>query len=274
MNTHLSVSHIAWPPEMEEEAITMLRAEDVATLEVAPMRAFGNPLTACKSEVTDKAAWYREQGFNIGSFQALLFGSEGLELFGDATSQQRTKKFLIAVGRVAGWAGAGPLVFGSPKNRLKGQLSRADAHRQAAAFFHEVGDACAEAGSCLVIEANPPAYGADFCTTLAEAASLVAATNSPGFGLHVDAGGMALGGDDFEATLRQSASLLRHVHASQPNLASFADPDPIHQRLSNILYQIGYNGSIAIEMRAQPEALEAVQQALKAVKNLYWKSER
>jgi sugar phosphate isomerase/epimerase len=136
-------------------------------------------------------------------------------------------------------------------------------------MFREVGDACAEAGSCLVIEANPPAYGADFCTTLEEAASLVATVNSPGFGLHVDAGGMALSGEGFEPVLRQSAQLLRHVHASQPNLISFSDPDPIHARIAGVLREIGYSGSIAIEMRAQPEGMEAVRQAVEAVKGIY-----
>lgn len=276
MNTrlpHLSVSHIAWPPELEEEALAMLRGQGVSTLEVAPLRAFGNPLTARKSEVADKTAWYRDRGCAIGSFQALLFGSEGLELFGTAEARDKMKEFLIAVGRVAGWAGAGPLVFGSPKNRLKRELTQAAAHRHAAEFFREVGDACAEAGACLVMEANPPAYAADFCTTLEEAASLVAATNSPGFGLHLDAGGMALGGDDFEDVLRQSAKQLRHVHASQPNLASFADPDPVHARIASVLHEINYTGSIAIEMRAQPQGLEAVKQALDAVLRIYGKSE-
>lgn len=265
----ISVSHIAWPPELEQEAITMLRAEGVFTIEVAPMRAFGNPLNACEAEVAEKAAWYREQGMVIGSFQALLFGSEGLELFGDDSCRARMKEFLMAVGRVAGWAGAGPLVFGSPKNRLKGDLSREEAHRRATGFFREIGDACAASGSCLVIEANPPAYAADFCTTLEEAASLVTSVDSPGFGLHVDAGGMALGDELFEPILRDAIAMVRHVHASQPNLVSFESPDPIHQRLATVLRETGYQGSIAIEMRAQSSGLEAVRLALESVRGIY-----
>ncbi len=161
------------------------------------------------------------------------------------------------------------MVFGSPKNRLIGNLSHAAAILQSAELFREVGDACAEAGSCLVIEANPVAYGADFCNTLEQAAELVAAVDSPGFGLHVDAGGMALSGENFEPVLRQAGHLLRHVHASQPNLISFANPDPIHTRIAKLLHEIRYTGSIAIEMRAQPEGMEAVKQALEAVRKIY-----
>ena len=265
----ISFSHIAWPPEDEALALACLKDLGLEEIEVAPLRAFGDPLVATESAVRERAAWYREQGFRTGSFQALLFGTAGLELFGNAGARQRMKDVLIAVGRVAGWAGAGPMVFGSPKNRLKGSLSHAEAIQQAAGFFREVADACAEAGSCLVIEANPVAYGADFCNTLEQAAELVAATDSPGFGLHVDAGGMALGGDEFETTLRQAADLVKHVHASQPDLASFDAPDPVHHRLASVLKEIHYAGGIAIEMRTQPEGLDAVRQAVDAVRKIY-----
>jgi sugar phosphate isomerase/epimerase len=265
----ISFSHIAWPPQDEALALACLKDLGLEEIEVAPLRAFGDPLTATESSVREKAAWYREQGFRVGSFQALLFGTEGLELFGDAEARRKMKDTLIAVGRLAGWVGAGPMVFGSPKNRLKGTLSHPQAIEQAAEIFREVGDACADAGSCLIIEANPVAYGADFCNTLAQAAELATAVDSPGFGLHVDAGGMALGGDDFAEVLRQSASMIRHVHASQPNLVSFAEPDPIHARIATVLEETGYTGSIAIEMRAQPEGLDAVKQAVEAVRRIY-----
>jgi sugar phosphate isomerase/epimerase len=190
-------------------------------------------------------------------------------LFGAADSRQAMKDLLIATGRVAGWAGAGPMVFGSPKNRLRGELSHGEAVRQAADFFREVGDACAAAGSCLVIEANPEAYGADFCTRLEQAVELVDAVDSPGFGLHVDAGGMALSGEDFESVLRQAGKMLKHVHASQPDLVSFANPHPVHARIAGVLAEIGYQGTVAVEMRAQPEGLGAVKQAVEVVREIY-----
>lgn len=266
---HISFSHIAWPPEDESNSLACLRKLGLHEVEVAPLRAFGEPLTADESAVRERAAWYRERGFRIGSFQALLFGTEGLELFGTKESRQRLKSVLIALGRIAGWAGAGPMVFGSPKNRRLGSLSHAEATRKAAAFFQEVGDACAAAGSCLVIEANPEAYGADFCTRLEHAAELVETADSPGFGLHVDAGGMALSGEAFESVLRGAGGILSHVHASQPNLGSFAEPDPLHARIARLLHEIGYTGSVAIEMRAQPDGLDAVKQAVEAVRRIY-----
>jgi sugar phosphate isomerase/epimerase len=161
------------------------------------------------------------------------------------------------------------MVFGSPKNRLKGDLSYQQAMEIAVPFFREVGDACAQAGSCLVMEANPEAYGADFCTCMEQAAELVAAVDSAGFRLHVDAGGLALSGEDFAPVLRQSSALLVHAHASQPNLSDWKEPDPVHVKLAKVLQEIHYEGAIAIEMRMQEQIEESVNHALAAVRSIY-----
>lgn len=249
--------------------LVLLRNVGVEVIELAPLRAFGNPLFAKESEVKAKAEWYRERGFRIGSFQALLFGADGVYLFEDEASRRRMKDWLIAVGQVAGWCGAGPMVFGSPKNRVKGALSHAEALASAVPFFQEVGDACAAAGSFLVMEANPEAYGADFCTRLEQAAELVRVVDSPGFKLHVDAGGLALSGEAFEPVIRQAAALIGHAHASQPNLGGWEEPHPVHARLATALREVGFAGDIAIEMRVSEDVRKGVLDATVAVKDIY-----
>ena len=265
----ISLSHIAWAPDHEDAMLSELKAAGLSCIEVAPLRTFGNPIIATEKDVREKADWYRQRGFSIGSFQALLFGAEGVALFEEADARVRMKDWLIAVGRVAGWCGAGPMVFGSPKNRLKGELSHEQAMAQAVPFFREVGDACAEAGSCIVMEANPEAYGADFCTRLEQAVELVDAVGSPGFRLHVDAGGLAISGEDFEPVLRQSAGLLGHAHASQPNLMDWQEPHAVHARLATVLNEIGYQGKVAIEMRMSEPVVPSVMRALEQVKSIY-----
>ena len=265
----LSISHIAWPPEAEEEALERLRDLGLATVEVAPRRAFGDPLAATESAVRAKAAWYAERGFRIGSFQALLFGAEGVHLFESAESRARLGEILRAVARVAGWCGAGPMVFGSPKQRLLGCRPAKEGFRIACEFFGRMAEACSKAGSILVMEANPPAYGADFVTRLEEAVELVAAVDHPGFRLHLDAGGMALGGDNIDLLDRKALSLVAHVHASQPNLVSFAEPDPLHRPLGRLLQRAGYPDTVAIEMRQQENVWGAVEEAVRVVRKLY-----
>jgi D-psicose/D-tagatose/L-ribulose 3-epimerase len=265
----VSLSHIAWSPDQEEEMLTPLAAMGISCIEVAPLRTFGNPMIAVESDVRAKAEWYRERGFSIGSFQALLFGAEGVSLFEDGDARGRMKEWLMAVGRVAGWCGAGPMVFGSPKNRLKGDLTHEQAMTIAVPFFREVGDACADASSCLVMEANPEAYGADFCTRLEQAVELVDAVGSPGFRLHIDAGGLALSGEDFVPVLRQAAGLLAHAHASQPNLIDWLEPHAVHAVLAAVLKEINYQGNVAIEMRMQDDVAGSVQKAIEQVRRIY-----
>jgi sugar phosphate isomerase/epimerase len=233
------------------------------------LRAFGNPLQATEAAVRAKAEHYATRGIRIGSFQALLFGAEAVFLFEDEASRTRMKDWLIAVGKVAGWCGAGPMVFGSPKNRLKGELSHSEAIESAAPFFREVGDACAAAGSFLVMEANPEAYGADFCTRLEQAAELVSRVDSLGFKLHIDAGGLALSAEEFEPVVRQAAKWIAHAHASQPNLIDWETPDPVHKRLAAVLHEIDYSGDVAIEMRATEPFLDSVTNAIQQVKRVY-----
>lgn len=265
----LAISQIAWPPEVEFDMLLVLRSSELNFVEVAPMRTFGNPLIGEENAIRQKSEWYRELGFSIGSFQALLFGAEGVALFEDAESRLRMKKWLISVGRVAGLCGAGPLVFGSPKNRLKGSLSDAQAMEIAVPFFREVGDACAEVDCCMVMEANPEAYGADFCTRLDQAAELVEAVNSPGFRLHVDAGGLALSGEDFVPVVRQAAHLIAHVHASQPHLADWSEPHAVHHTLAAVLREFEYDRTVAIEMRAFMPYDMSVNLAIQRVREIY-----
>jgi D-psicose/D-tagatose/L-ribulose 3-epimerase len=266
---NVSFSHIAWKPEDENNMLAHLLGSGISRVEVAPLRTFGNPTLATERDVRVKADWYRERGFHIGSFQALLFGAEGVTLFAEEGARARMKEWLISVGRVAGWCGAGPLVFGSPKNRLKGELTCEHAMAVAVPFFREVGDACAEYGSCLVMEANPEAYGADFCTRMDQVMELVDAVGSPGFRLHVDAGGLGLSGEDFEPLLRQAGGLLAHVHASQPNLIDWNIPHEVHARLAAVLKDINYQGNIAIEMRMCEPITPSVTHAIEQVQLIY-----
>jgi sugar phosphate isomerase/epimerase len=100
--------------------------------------------------------------------QALLFGTRGLNLFGDAATRNAMLVHLDAVCRIGAGLGATRLVFGSPKNRDRTGLSDAQAETLAIDFFRRLGDIAGNHRVQVCLEPNPPCYGANFMITSAE----------------------------------------------------------------------------------------------------------
>ena len=61
-------------------------------------------------------------------------------------------------------------------------------------------DVAEAAGTTVVMEANPPEYGADFITRAGDAIELVHLVSHPGFRLHLDTGCMTLANDPVRDT--------------------------------------------------------------------------
>lgn len=110
------------------------------------------------------------------------------------------------------------MVFGSPKNRQRGEMSYAEAFDIAKEFFGEIAKVAHENGVVFCIEPNAPQYACDFVTTAREGADLVRAVNHPGLGLHLDTACMTLAGDDIAISIRENADILSHFHVSSPML--------------------------------------------------------
>ena len=244
---NLAASNIAWPADADDEAAAILTRHGATGVELAPMRAWPDPLAATEADAAAVRDAWRRRGLDIVAFQALLFGRPDLVLFGDGSARDALAEHTIRLCRLAGWVGARTLVFGSPKNRLRGPRSVAEAWPVAVDFFRRVGDAAAESGVVVGIEANPAEYGGDFITHVHDAAALVRDVGSPGFGLHLDGGGMALTGETVAA-----AGDVRpiHFHISEPHLAPVGStPGVPHAAFAAGLKAVGYDGWLSVEMR-------------------------
>jgi sugar phosphate isomerase/epimerase len=166
--------------------------------------------------------------------------------------------------------GAGALVFGSPKNRRVGDRPRAAAWEAAVEFFADIAEIADAEGTCVVMEANPPEYGADFVTRAAEAVELVSAVNHPGFRLHLDTGCMTLAGDPVRETFDAGFGLLRHFHVSEPNLDPPGSGRVDHAAFAAELRRRGYGHWVSLEMREpQPFTLDGLAEAVRRVKQVY-----
>src|SRR5262245_32307461 len=121
----------------------------------------------------------------------------------------------------------------------------------------------------LCIEPNPPAYGCNFVTNSSEGLALVRAVDAPGFGLHLDAAGMVLAGEDPLAAIVAARSYLHHFHASEPQLAPLVPAGIDHARIGRTLRRVGYDGWVAVEMRRADDAVGALARAVDHARACY-----
>lgn len=265
----LAFSNIAWAAEEDQAAMGLLRANQVQGIEVAPTRLWPNWQGATPEAAAAYAQAMLEAGFETPSLQSLLFGRPDLQVFGSMQQQANLITHLARVAELAAAMRARVLVFGSPKNRDRGDLTPAQAMQHAIGFFRQAGQVCADAGVILAIEANPSYYNCNFVTRWQEAEELVRGCNHPGIGLHLDTACTVLAGDDPVAAVPQVADILVHVHASEPDLGPFDRPRTNHLAVADALRAVAYTGWCSVEMRRTSTALVDIQEAVQLAAHCY-----
>ncbi|MCE9518750.1 MAG: sugar phosphate isomerase/epimerase [Verrucomicrobia bacterium] len=246
-----------------------MEAAGVRHLEIAPTRIWPDLATVTEYDARDFAEKIHARGFSICAFQALLFGKPDLHVFGEDKGRA-CLDHLAKVCRLANWMGARALVFGSPKNRLRGALSIDEANVRAREFFRAAGDRAAVQGVVICIEPNPDIYGCDFLQSAAETASMVRAVDSPGIRMNLDMGELIHHGSDAACAVSDFLPLVGHFHVSEPMLAPFDDTRAAHRAAAMALKEAGYAGIVSLEMKAPPDGLPVVQQALHKMLRVYF----
>lgn len=244
----LAVSNIAWEPREDDAVAEVLRREGVGGVEIAPTKWRPAPYDAATEDVADYRRSWEDRGLRIVSLQSLLFGRPDLQLFGTAEARAALADYLRRVIDFGAAVGAGALVFGSPKNRLRGSFELSEATAIAAEFFRELGEHASARKIAFCIEANPVEYGCDFVTTTAEAVALCALVDHPGIRINADLGGMTLAGEDPRASIEAAGRFVAHVHASEPHLGELGAGG--HAAAARALRDIKYEGWVSVEMRA------------------------
>jgi sugar phosphate isomerase/epimerase len=269
----LAISNIAWPAGADAAVAPLFRKYGVEGVELALTKIWPEPLDAPADEVRAYREGWEKQGIRIAALQALLFGKPHLTIFGSESARRQTLAYLSGMIERAGLLGARALVFGSPKNRRRQGLSLAEALALAVPFFRALGRVARQHGVYFCIEPNPPAYGCDFVTTVAEGIELVDAVNDEGFGLHLDTAGISLVGDPPAASIEAAGQRCRHFHVSQPFLAEVCGGTIAHDEFGQALRARGYADWASIEMSEPKETgawPAAVERALAFVKKTYF----
>jgi D-psicose/D-tagatose/L-ribulose 3-epimerase len=267
----LAISNIAWDASEDPAVAQLLGKFGIDAIDVAPGKYFPDPAKAKDEGIANVKRWWADHGIEITGMQALLFGTTGLNVFGEKNSQQAMLDHLQAVCRIGAGLGATRLVFGSPKNRDRSGLSDAQALEQAVNFFRRLGDAAQEHGVIVCLEPNPHRYGANFMTNSAETAHVVNAVGNSAIRMQLDTGALAINRESPEAVLESSARFIGHVHASEPDLVPLGDGGTDHWLIHKALMQHLPEHVVSIEMVATKEEphLLSIERALSCAIKCY-----
>jgi sugar phosphate isomerase/epimerase len=214
----LSVSNIAWPTAFDAEVGDILIAAGVTSIDVAPGKYFPVPGCATATDIASVRDAWAARGLGIAGMQALLFGTQGLNVFGDTNSQKCMLDHLDSVYRIAAGLGAPYLVFGSPKNRDRTGIESARAFDLAVDFFAAVGKRAERHGVTVCLEPNPERYQCNFMTDSASTAAVVRAVDHSAIKMQFDTGAILENGEDPDAVLAVHADIVGHIHISEPGL--------------------------------------------------------
>ncbi len=260
----LAISNIAWDVNEDSSVAALLSCYEIDAIDIAPLKYFPRPREASDDDVRDVRTWWTARGIEITGMQSLLFGTNDLNMFGPHDVRNAMLDHLGAICRIGGMLGATRLVFGSPRNRDRGSLEDAQANDIAVDFFRKLGDRAAAEGVVICLEPNPPRYGANYMTTSAETATVVQDVDHPAIRMQLDAGTIAINAEETQSVVAGCASLIGHVHASEPGLLPVGDGASRHDLLAQALASHLPDAIVCIEMAATTDEphLESIERAL------------
>jgi sugar phosphate isomerase/epimerase len=268
----LAVSSIAWTNEEEKEIAEVLQNHGVKYVELAPTKIWDDPTQVSARDAQKVVQWWKQYDIEVVAFQSMLFARPDLKLFESDRNRAECLRYLNDFIVLAGRMGVKRMVFGSPKNRQRGDMEYDQAFSIAVDFFTEIAQTAEDNGVVFCIEPNAPQYNCDFVTNARQGAELVRAVDRPGFGLHLDAACMALAGDDLTDSVRESKDVLKHFHISSPMLEQVeARDDVAHEHAANALREADYDGYVSIEMRPGDTGVnkDRIENAVNFVQSVY-----
>ncbi len=261
----LAISNIAWERHDDSQVLQKLREFGVTGLEVAPTKVWPDWAGAGQQSAELYRKLMADEGFDIPSMQAILFGKPDLELL-NPKNHEAFLEHIRLVADIAAGLGAKVLVLGAPKNRKRGQKSMIAAMEIAGEFLRKVGEICFDRDCCIGLEHNPVEYGCDFITNAADARVLVDLIDHPGVQMHLDSAGIHMCGGDIGTVINNIGSFV-HYHVSEPMLEPIAGGVVDHEKAFRTLDEINYSGWISVEMK-QPKDFRMLDSSLIRLKEM------
>ena len=268
VSMRISISNIAWERDEEPQIAELLGRLGVTAVDVAPGKYFPDVAVALDADIRKVRNWWEERDISIYGMQSLLFGTKGLNVFGNADSQERLLQHLRHVCRIAGGLGAKRLVFGSPKNRDRSGLGDKEADDIALHFFGRLGDIARGHGVVITLEPNPVCYGTNWVIATKEAYAFVKELGNPGIAMQLDTG-TVITNSEGTAEFSEVKDTVGHVHLSEPGLLPLCLAPDKHNGVLRAAAGIA-PGTVTIEMltKGQGDTAELVERSVMKVQEL------
>ena len=210
-----SITNLAWGETPLDQVIPKLANIGLQGVEIAPTAIWPDLDNLRDQEVIDFKKYLEGHNLVVSGIQSLLYGHPELQLF-DQNCWRDLRKHLEKVIRIGGLLEADVAVFGSPKNRVKGELDKNKADKLAIDFFNQLESCLKESNIVLTLEPNAPDYGADYLTTYEEVINLCRRIDSATIKPQIDTGCLWMNGEDPASEFAKF--IPHHIHISAPNL--------------------------------------------------------
>ena len=267
----IAISNIAWDPEEDDLVAELLSKYDIDAIDVALGKYRLNPTSASDNDIIKLRNYWAERGITINALQSLLFGTQGLNVFGTSIVKDKLLDYLSKICQIANKLGASCLVFGSPKNRDRTGLSDSQAIDEAIKFFRRLGDIAQTYNVITCLEPNPECYGANFMTSSQDTLVIVKQVDHPAIRMQLDTGTIFLNKEPIELVLDAAQAYIGHIHISEPNLLTLGASGMDHEYFANHIRKECELGLVTIEMLVSKEepTLLSIEQALKLATSIY-----
>lgn len=267
----VSISNIAWDVSLDSQVSELLSAQGVTYIDIAPPKYFKDIYATSDADILKVKNYWLDKGIKILGMQSLLFGTQGLNVFGSQEVQEKLLTHLAHVCHIGNVLGASKLVFGSPRNRDRAHLNDQDTQEVAANFFGRLGDIASSENVIICLEPNPVCYQANFMTTSLETAEVVKNVYHKHIKMQLDIGAMDINNECPEDIIKHVAPYIHHIHISEPQLAPLNMNNPIHKKASSAIKSYFPNMPMTIEMLTStaPRSLEEIEHSIRIVKTIY-----
>ncbi|MDO8610903.1 MAG: sugar phosphate isomerase/epimerase [bacterium] len=248
---NIAISNIAWLQSEDDKMFEIMANLKVSLLEISPFRESADKKVINNESAKNLKMRLYNYGIKIVSLQALLYRFPELVIFQGKVTRAKTLNHLERVIDFACEVGAKSLIFGSPKNKLRGKLDYDNAFTIAIDFFGKLAERAKLQQVSLCIEPTPTVYGSDFIRDTNETVALLKAVNSSALRLNLDIGSSIVNKENIEDIIQNNIQYIGNVHISEPFLKMITFNSLFHQRIADKLNANSYNNNVSLEMLPQ-----------------------